>query len=1172
MLTATIDLTEYVVNPTGEWFRNPEQFTPTMLKLTAPGDGLTLAGPLRVKVSVHAQNRFRLVGSIQSVLSSKELFSYVLDIPPGQTWTYPAPRFALLADQLAVARYADTITAVNIGTAVPDPRGSAEATVSTGGGYHAATPVGSAPSGYHSATPVPPPPPSGYSVPPPPPHGGYNVPPPPPPSAYAPAPSGRIVLPPPPPPTAFPPPGYATPPPIVDPFPPFSGGSFGGVPWPGNNAGFAIVIRPAGHDACSDPCISIDPDPCAPRRHKDCGCHSTPCRCHDGDDDMPCDVAVENIPNLGTFFPAACEPCTPGASIGAPVVRGPSLVVRPANGGTVRSRYYNGMFITREDLETDQRNVRLKRALMNRAMGQGVVWGFNVGLDGDTICVMPGYGVDCCGNDLVVSTPYRVDAAALVRDPAAAAILSTRGAHHLQLVLEYFECPEQPRPVHGDPCSPDATRCETSRIRETTRLRLAPPCEIDDSGPIKDFLKEIETLKADPVVGPLIALPAPVLAPSPALQVPFDVTVTVQPTNVSRTLAPKVTSDPQPNRVRTDLDVSHDSNFRITLRPRPGFQFVAGAGNTVEVLRMVGGVPSPVNAPFMPAVNTSNEITWSNKIDAVLPSMIAVGGTEPLPAEAAYQLQNWRLRDANGIEIESSRTEIQLTLVRPADWRNTAWGQANPNNLPQNADRGLHVQIPATDARVIGRPPAIPCLSEACDPDRRRFPVPPPWLHEDPTQPGKAADPKVIILAIVYGWLAMIMARDKIGTPQAVSSAQFTLAVAIYRSIWKLFFGTEPDTDRYRLTDALQRLLQAWCRGLLYPGPKCLCDPHGVVIGCATVSGGMIQDVDPWGGRRWVVHYPLLAHWGQQFGIMPLDALASKFFDFICCVGHLPAPRVPRRDPTLPVPFIESAFPAQPEVGRASAVNLGPAMLFLGDERETEARMSTFGIRPASVVSVNPVDFVMRFLNILRAPAPPGGERPLVRYTVVGVPDLHLVAPGDAVAEVPAPPPVEAGRLREVVRNVFARRAERAAVPPLLGDFAEHLTQDLLTRISLEPAAAPEREVVNRLADNGVTTIGGLLGRNPSDIHESVLSRAHGEELASVMESSDRVAKTVSKAVGDAVVSAAADRRLFARSDFDTPENVLDLTKRLEERLKAAKIAVSPEALAAAITSARGGK
>jgi hypothetical protein len=627
--------------------------------------------------------------------------------------------------------------------------------------------------------------------------------------------------------------------------------------------------------------------------------------------------------------------------------------------------------------------------------------------------------------------------------------------------------------VHGDPCNTDATRCETSRIRETARLRLAPPCEIDDSGPIKEFLQEIETLKNDPVVGPLLAQPAAQPVPSPAPQVPFDVIVSVQPTNQSVTLSPKVTGDVSPTLVRNDLNATNDATFRITLRPRTGFQFLAGS--TVKVKSLIAGVPTPANVPFTPQVSTPTEITWSDKIGAVLPMMIPVAGQEPLPVAAAYQLQGWRLRNANGIEILANATEIQLTLVRPADWRNTVWGQAHPNSLPANAERGLHIQVPETQARVVGTPPAYPCFNDACDVGGQpRFPVTPPWLHDDPTKPGTAADPKVIVLAIVYSWLALTMARDKVGTSQQVNTTQFATATAVYRAVWKLFFSTEPDTDRYRLTDALQRLLQAWCRGLLYPGPKCLCDPHGAVIGCAVVSGGAIQSVDPWGGRRWVVHYPLVAYWGQQFGIMPIDALASKFFDLICCIGHLPAPRSPRVQ-DQPAPFIETGFVSQPEVGHVSTVNLGHAMLFLGNERETETQMKTFGVKPAGVVSLNPVDFVSRFISTLETSEQPAGDRPLMRYTVLGAPDLHLVAPADAPspAAVSEPSAPETGRLREIIRNSLTKRAERTAVPPLLSDFTEDLARDLVSRMPMETAAKAEAPVVERLADSGVATVGG---------------------------------------------------------------------------------------------------
>jgi len=173
--------------------------------------------------------------------------------------------------------------------------------------------------------------------------------------------------------------------------------------------------------------------------------------------DLPCDFAVANQPNTASFFPSACEPCE-GTVIGLPPSTGPSLITPPAAGGCVRTRYFNGMFITREDLETDQRYLRLKSRLHNRASGAGVVWGLNVAKQGSAVCVTPGYGVDCCGNDLALTSVYQVDIAALLADPAAAApAVRFRKAVRLNLLLEYVECPSEP------PCAwrPLLARCES---------------------------------------------------------------------------------------------------------------------------------------------------------------------------------------------------------------------------------------------------------------------------------------------------------------------------------------------------------------------------------------------------------------------------------------------------------------------------------------------------------------------------------------------------------------------------------------------------------------------------------------------------------------------------------------------------------------------------------------
>src|SRR5262249_734114 len=157
-----------------------------------------------------------------------------------------------------------------------------------------------------------------------------------------------------------------------------------------------------------------------------------------------------------------------------PAACGPSLAVVPASGGCIRPRFFNGMFITREDLETQLRYFRIKNKLERKAIGQGVFWGLGLCRDGGSIVRKPGYAVDCCGKDLIVTSNYKVDSQTLLSDPAICNLLG-RDQRCFSLLLEYVECPEQPRPVHGDPCVGSASACEMSRVRETVRLRLVPP-------------------------------------------------------------------------------------------------------------------------------------------------------------------------------------------------------------------------------------------------------------------------------------------------------------------------------------------------------------------------------------------------------------------------------------------------------------------------------------------------------------------------------------------------------------------------------------------------------------------------------------------------------------------------------------------------------------------------
>ena len=139
--------------------------------------------------------------------------------------------------------------------------------------------------------------------------------------------------------------------------------------------------------------------------------------------------------------------------IGLPPCDAVTLVTTPADGGCVRTRFFNGMFITREDIETEQRFTASSRA--STTARPAPAWcGASRSAARASVCVTPGYGVDCCGNDLVLTTMYEVPIAALLADPAAAPVVCARGPHRMHLLLEYIECPSEPRPVHGDPCAP----------------------------------------------------------------------------------------------------------------------------------------------------------------------------------------------------------------------------------------------------------------------------------------------------------------------------------------------------------------------------------------------------------------------------------------------------------------------------------------------------------------------------------------------------------------------------------------------------------------------------------------------------------------------------------------------------------------------------------------------
>jgi hypothetical protein len=930
-------------------------------------------------------------------------------------------------------------------------------------------------------------------------------------------------------------------------------------------SGFKVVIRPA-------PCVRTPPVQ-AP--------------------DLPCDFAVCNLTNVGQFFPIGCEPCGTGP-VRLPPTCGPSLAVMPASGGCVRPRFFNGMFITREDLETQLRYLRLKNQLQRRADGDGVVWGLGLGRDGSAVCVQPGYAVDCCGNDLTVTSVYKVDAATLLSDPAICNLMTGK-QQCMSLLLEYIECPEQPRPVHGgDPCSGQSPGCEMSRVRETVRLRLVPPRDYQPSGPIQRFLDTIS--KGAPATqGGTQTAPAANTVTSPTT-IPFQIAVTC-PTAGARmvpsggTATSVISLQPSTTATATQQFTLTGSSVLTITMPAPG-QYVM-SGGTVQTTSSSPAGAMTATSISLPSGGTNQAITW--QLDAAQ----AFSGQHF--AQAVYTVQNWTApagAEAPGGTYSGSTT---ITVA--------AYGVVGA------AARVTYFQVSVAPSPItlsVPPPAPFPCLTDPCCGSTPLFPVAPPWADANPFKPGQAADLDVILLAVTYVMLAGAIAQNNANTA--------TLRT-LYEAVARLVDPNVTTLDALNQeTQAVQQLLSDLCCALLYPGPSCHGEPHGVVIGCASISGGQIERVDPWGGRRWVMHYPLWSYWGAQFGLVPPDVLASRLFSFICCVAGLKAPsfaslKAEQSGAALSGQAV--AVGAGQIVVNASAAAIGPAM-------ETVS-LPVFAARVVSALSRQPaprgtpmIDVALAGNPAIRLQVPDTSASPVTSPAGVptspaallaglsaaaGTPQAGIAAalgtPQVGVAAALGTPQVgvaaalgtpqagvaaalgtpqtgasaalgtplagagpSATALAGHVQTAFTAPEVRTAVPPLLRSFAAALGSQLLNALPLA-ALDPPALVLAPLMVSGVTSVGALLARTPESLYQTVLGKTEAADLSNLVTAAETKPAEVAGAVAVALKAAAAHHALLTTDDLANADARSALTASLT-----ASLHLPADAVAAAVTAA----
>jgi hypothetical protein len=160
------------------------------------------------------------------------------------------------------------------------------------------------------------------------------------------------------------------------------------------------------------------------------------------------------------------------------------------------------MLLTEDDLQAAIDYTVAKRKLTNRyVIGTGVVCGLAVKqdvCDPRSVIVSPGYAIDCCGNDILVSCPETVDIIDLVRelrqregvDCGEPCDEQPRDTYELR--IRYVETPTSPvAPYAPDDCA--TGECEFSRVSEGYTFELA----CDESEPPESLIDRLRTCKPD---------------------------------------------------------------------------------------------------------------------------------------------------------------------------------------------------------------------------------------------------------------------------------------------------------------------------------------------------------------------------------------------------------------------------------------------------------------------------------------------------------------------------------------------------------------------------------------------------------------------------------------------------------------------------------------------------
>ena len=808
------------------------------------------------------------------------------------------------------------------------------------------------------------------------------------------------------------------------------------------------------------------------------------------------------------------------------------------DGGPVRTRFFDGMFLTQADLENEQRYWRLKRRLTNRALGAGVVWGLRLVWQSDKrmFQLAPGYAIDCCGNDLVVECPTQISERELWSraDPSLlgnrfgtstgplqggppprigilreATSRAYRGTFTACVVLQYTECGEEPRTVQGDACAGPTGMCELSRVRETARLLLVPPpmrretppeLFLDDLKAFHDSLPASLQGKVFPPQG------GPSTTPSSATP-PVTLTVKIPgatTTDVINFPAAGQTANGAPFSGTQNVSGSQTGVVTFELNPFSGWGFTSGSvtdqGRTVETV-------TPPSAPSM---------FWS--LDVALPPATATAGATT-SVGFDYLVQGLQVaQQFGGSQSGTIDAEIYGTVIV-----STSGQGAVSVTLDQ-------LVVKTTDATVgVGTGGNEGCLDLLL-----------PWGWTiDPANGSKIA--RVLVLAAMYALLQEAVATS----PSFAQPAAYA-----YQVLWYALFDVDVTADPSGQTLAsvsalLQKLFQRWCDGFAYPGPRCLDEHHGVYLGCAELdSAGNVLSFDMWTNRRYVLTGPLLAHWANQLGIASLDVIVGRFVDVLCCLASQPAFGWNQTTGTTGTTGVSSAPGAAP----TNVKEYTYQVLHVG----TPATLATFAQgNNATVRYVGLADLAARVVQAFTAPAGTSKEVLALQLDDGGTIGLLVPTTGNAPAQDHLTGEVTAQLKSAGDAHVIARSR------PLVASFVTGVLASAPAS-SLVPENAPAAtQQLAKLLDAKGVTVAELATSAPS----AVLARAGASSTATLAPGADDLVDRAELAVS--AVTAATVKAVGSAADAST---FTDTAK--QKALAKALVAVVPKLAAATVTTA----